>query len=106
MRLATLASTERLRAAQPPAVRHGSERRARFWTRAAIAFTVALIGTTSLTLRSAPTHYEPPVAPGSDVRGVPKRVAPGPLSEAESKLREKLREESARGPERLQPTLP
>lgn len=105
-RLATLASTERLRAAQPPAVRHGSERRARFWTRAAIAFTVALIGTTSLTLRSAPTHYEPPVAPGSDVRGVPKRVAPGPLSEAESKLREKLREESARGPERLQPTLP
>ncbi|MEV1077872.1 helix-turn-helix domain-containing protein [Streptomyces sp. NPDC050211] len=105
-RLATLASTERLRAAKPPTVRHGSERRARFWTRAAIAFTVALIGTTALTLRSAPTQYEPPVAPGTDVRGVPKRVAPGPLSEAESELREKLRDETARGPERLLPTLP
>ncbi|MDO0935729.1 helix-turn-helix domain-containing protein [Streptomyces sp. DG2A-72] len=105
-RLATLASTERLRAAKPLTVRHGSERRARFWTRAAIAFTVALIGTTALTLRSAPTQYEPPVAPGSDVRGVPKRVAPGPLSEAESELREKLREETARGPQRLLPTLP
>jgi DNA-directed RNA polymerase specialized sigma24 family protein len=102
-RLASLASTERLRAAQPPAVRTGSERRARFWTRAAIAFTVALIGTTALTLRTAPTHYEPPVPPGAEVRGVPPRAGQGALSEAEAELREKLREETASGPERLVP---
>ncbi|MBD0839215.1 MULTISPECIES: helix-turn-helix domain-containing protein [unclassified Streptomyces] len=103
-RLAAAAATERLRAAKPPTVRTGSERRARFWTRAAIAFTVALIGTTALTLRTAPTRYEPPVAPGATVQGVPPRVAPGPLSEAEQELRAKLREETASGPERLVPS--
>ncbi|WP_437033144.1 RNA polymerase sigma factor [Streptomyces sp. enrichment culture] len=102
-RLAELASAERLRAAQPPAVRDGSERRARFWTRAAIAFTVALIGTTALTLRTAPTHYEPPVPPGETVQGVPPHVAPGPLSDKERKLRSKLRKELLPGPERLAP---
>ncbi|WP_435211593.1 sigma factor-like helix-turn-helix DNA-binding protein [Streptomyces sp. bgisy034] len=104
-RLAELASTERLRAAKPTVVRDGSERRARFWTRAAIAFTVALIGTTALTLRTAPTHYEPPVPPGSTVRGVPPRMAPGPLSEKERELREKLRKQLQSGPERLLPQV-
>ncbi len=102
-RLAELAATERLRAAKPTMVRDGSERRARFWTRAAIAFTVALIGTTALTLRTAPTQYEPPVPPGATVRGVPPRVAPGPLSEKELKLRAKLRGDLQNGPERLAP---
>jgi DNA-directed RNA polymerase specialized sigma24 family protein/DNA-binding XRE family transcriptional regulator len=102
-RLAELASTERLRAAKPPTVRTCSERRARFWTRAAIAFTVALIGTTALSARTAPTRYEPPVPPGEKVRGVPTRVAPGPLSEAEVELRAKLRGEAVSGPERLVP---
>jgi len=102
-RLAELASTERLRAAKPRTVRMGGERRARFWTRAAIAFTVALIGTTALTLRTAPTHYEPPIAPGAEVQGVPPRVAQGSLSEAEVELREKLRDGMSRGPERLLP---
>ncbi|MFD3620206.1 sigma factor-like helix-turn-helix DNA-binding protein [Streptomyces sp. NPDC058676] len=102
-RLAELASTERLRAARPPTVRMGSERRARFWTRAAIAFTVALIGTTALTARTAPMRYEPPVAPGETVRGVPPPVAPGSLSEAEEALRERLREETVNGPMRLVP---
>ncbi|MET7292142.1 helix-turn-helix domain-containing protein [Streptomyces griseoloalbus] len=102
-RLAELAATGRLRSADPPAVRGGSERRARFWTRAAIAFTVALIGTTALTLRTAPTRYEPPVPPGATVRGVPPRVAPGPLSEDQRELRARLREELPRGPERLTP---
>ncbi|MGW5640589.1 helix-turn-helix domain-containing protein, partial [Streptomyces sp. NPDC003832] len=74
-RLAETASAERLRAAKPPTVRTGSERRATFWTRAAIAFTVALIGTTALSLRTAPTRYEPPVAPGATVQGVPPNVA-------------------------------
>ena len=102
-RLAELASAERLRAAKPPVVRDSSERRARFWTRAAIAFTVTLIGTTALTLRTAPTHYEPPVPPGATVLGVPPRVAPGPLSEKELALRKKLKEETASGPVRLVP---
>ncbi|MFF5155209.1 helix-turn-helix domain-containing protein [Streptomyces sp. NPDC000348] len=104
-RLAELASTGRLRAAEPPVVRGGSERRARFWTRAAVAFTVALIGTTALTLRTAPTRYEPPVPAGETVRGVPPRVAPGPLSEEERELRARLREELARGPGRLAPQV-
>ncbi|MEV5639734.1 helix-turn-helix domain-containing protein [Streptomyces flaveolus] len=102
-RLAELASTARLRASRPPTVRAGSERRARFWTRAAIAFTVTVIGTTALTLHTAPTHYEPPVPPGEAVNGVPARVAPGALSNKELKLRRKLRGELQDGPERLVP---
>ncbi|MFE2356161.1 helix-turn-helix domain-containing protein [Streptomyces parvulus] len=104
-RLAEVASNERLRAAKPPTVRVGSERRARFWTRAAIAFTAALIGTTALTLRTAPTHYEPPVSPGETVRGVPPKVAPGALSDEELELRQKLRDALQAGPERLTPRL-
>ena len=84
-------------------VRGGSERRARFWTRAVVAFTVALIGATALTLHTAPTRYEPPVPPGETVQGVPPRVAPGPLSEEQRELRDRLREELPRGPERLAP---
>ncbi|MFJ3619056.1 helix-turn-helix domain-containing protein [Streptomyces iakyrus] len=102
-RLVELASVERLRAAKPSVVRRGGERRARFWTRAAIAFTVALIGTTALTVRTAPTHYEPPVPEGETVQGVPPRMAPGPLSESERELRAKLRKEEQRGPDRLLP---
>jgi DNA-directed RNA polymerase specialized sigma24 family protein len=102
-RLAEVASAQRLQAPGPPSVRTGGERRTRFWTRAAIAFTVALIGATTFTLRTAPTHYEPPVAPGVQVRGVPPRVALGPLSEAETHLRAKLRRAAAQGPERLVP---
>ncbi|MFJ8540859.1 helix-turn-helix domain-containing protein [Streptomyces sp. NPDC093586] len=102
-RLAELASTERLRASRPQTVRAGSERRARLWTRAAIAFTAALIGTTALTLRTAPTHYEPPVPPGQAIHGVPPRVAPGALSDEELRLRQKLRDQLQDGPERLVP---
>ncbi|WDV53983.1 helix-turn-helix domain-containing protein [Streptomyces coeruleorubidus] len=102
-RLVELASIERLRAAKPLDVRRTGERRARFWTRAAIAFTIALIAATALTARTAPTHYEPPVPPGETVQGVPPPVAPGPLSESERELRAKLREEELRGPVRLMP---
>ncbi|MFJ8462910.1 sigma factor-like helix-turn-helix DNA-binding protein [Streptomyces swartbergensis] len=102
-RLVELASIERLRAAKPLVVRRTGERRARFWTRAAIAFTIALIGATVLTARTAPTRYEPPVPQGETVQGVPPRVAPGPLSESERELRAKLRKEELRGPVRLMP---
>ncbi|MDG9708353.1 helix-turn-helix domain-containing protein [Streptomyces sp. DH10] len=102
-RLVELASIERLRAAKPLVVRRAGERRARCWTRAAIAFTIALIGATALTARTAPTRYEPPVPPGETVQGVPPPIAPGPLSESERELRAKLREEELRGPVRLMP---
>ncbi|MER5751669.1 helix-turn-helix domain-containing protein [Streptomyces sp. NPDC002088] len=101
--LTELASTERLQAAKPTTVRVNGERRARFWTRAAIAFTVAIVGATSLTLRTAPTRYEPPVPAGETVRGVPPKAAPGPLSHTELTLRAKLRSEAQHGPERLVP---
>ncbi|GAA3815176.1 hypothetical protein GCM10022403_055960 [Streptomyces coacervatus] len=102
-RLAELASAERLHAPKSLTVRRGGERKTRFWTRAAIAFTAALIGTTALALRTAPTHYEPPVPPGAIVQGVPPRVALGALSQAEAQLRAKLRGATAHGPERLVP---
>lgn len=102
-RLAAVAARERLRAARPPVVRAGSERRARNWTHAAIAFTVALIGATTFTLHTAPTQYDPPVAPGATVQGVPPRAAPGALSRAELDLRTKLKGAATSGPERLTP---
>ncbi|MEV0689921.1 helix-turn-helix domain-containing protein [Streptomyces sp. NPDC050388] len=102
-RLAELASSEHLRSAKPPEVRGGSERRARFRTRAVVAFTAALIGATALTLATAPTRYDPPPPPGETVRGVPLQMAPGPLSDTERKLRNKLRKELQHGPQRLAP---
>ncbi|MFF7971723.1 helix-turn-helix domain-containing protein [Streptomyces sp. NPDC007905] len=102
-RLAELASSERLLAAKPTAVRACGERRNVFWTRAAIAFTVTIIGATTLTLRSAPTHYEPPIAPAQAVHGVPPPAAMGPLSRQELALRARLHRQEANGPERLMP---
>jgi hypothetical protein len=102
-RLAGLATHARLRAARPSSVRACSERRARNWTQAAIAFTVALIGATAFTLHTAPTRYEPPVAPGTAVQGVPPQAAPGPLSQPELTLRKRLQNATARGPVRVLP---
>ncbi|MFE1886487.1 sigma factor-like helix-turn-helix DNA-binding protein [Streptomyces diastatochromogenes] len=102
-RLLELASKEHLRAAKPPTVRTVGERRNVFWTRAAIAFTVTIISATTLTLRTAPTHYEPPIAPAQAVRGVPPAGVMGPLSLEELVLRAKLHSETSSGPERLVP---
>lgn len=106
LRLTELGSKELLRtAAKPVVVRSGSERRARRWTRAAIAFTVLLIGSTAFTLRTAPDHYEAPQAPAATISGVPPRSGSGPLSEEEQELRAKLRATFQSGPERLRPEL-
>ncbi|MEU3525385.1 sigma factor-like helix-turn-helix DNA-binding protein [Streptomyces sp. NPDC038707] len=102
-RLLELASAERLGAAGATQVRTGSERRNVFWTRAAIAFTVTIVGATTLTLRTAPTRYEPPIAPAQAVRGVPAAGAMGPLSREDRALREKLRRSETSGPERVFP---
>ncbi|MEU6391397.1 helix-turn-helix domain-containing protein [Streptomyces sp. NPDC046939] len=102
-RLTALAGAERLEAPKPSLVREAGERRVRFWTRAAIAVTTLIIGATVLTLRVAPTHYEPVPAPGAPVSGVPAPSGPGPLSARERQLRALLQEELSGGPERLVP---
>ncbi|MGV9250911.1 sigma factor-like helix-turn-helix DNA-binding protein [Streptomyces sp. NPDC003697] len=103
-RLVRLASGDQFRADRPPVVRTAGERRTRFWVRAAIAFTVTVVGATALTLRTAPTHYETPVSPGRTVRGVPPRAALGPLSPAQTRLRAKLTaRDTAGGPARVMP---
>lgn len=104
-RLLVLASTERLRAAGPGPVRSEGERRSVFWTRAAIAFTVAIVGATTLTLWTAPTHFEAPIVPAQAVQEVPVfgLMGPAPLARLEQALGVTLRGVAARGPERLAP---
>lgn len=102
-RLGELCGAEKLRPPNPVRVRTGSEHRARFWTRAAIAFTALIVGATALTLRTAPTRYEPPQAPGKAISGVPPRMGPGHLTYADQLLHRKLREDLSSGPERLTP---
>lgn len=102
-RLGELCAAEKLRPPNAGRVRTGSEDRARFWTRAAIAFTALIVGATALTLRTAPTHYEPPQSPGKAISGVPPRMGPGPLTYADQALHKKLRENMSSGPERLTP---
>ncbi|MEV7865207.1 sigma factor-like helix-turn-helix DNA-binding protein [Streptomyces sp. NPDC088124] len=89
--------------ASAKAVRKGSERRATIWTRAAIAFTVLIIGATSFTLATAPRQYEPRQAPGERVGGVPVPGGPERLSPEDLRLRDALRTAPATGPYRLVP---
>ncbi|WP_367044398.1 helix-turn-helix domain-containing protein [Streptomyces sp. Je 1-332] len=102
-RLGKLCNAEKLAPPNAGRVRTGSEHRARFWTRAAIAFTALIVGATALTLRSAPSHYEPPQTPGKAISGVPPRMGPGHLTYADQILHKKLREDLSSGPERLTP---
>ncbi|MFE4061536.1 sigma factor-like helix-turn-helix DNA-binding protein [Streptomyces sp. NPDC059096] len=84
-------------------VRNGSERRAKVWTRAAIAFTVLIIGATSFTLATAPRQYDPPQSPGERVGGVPVPSGPERLSPQDLRLRDMLRAAPMNGPHRLVP---
>ncbi|MFJ2767411.1 helix-turn-helix domain-containing protein [Streptomyces sp. NPDC087300] len=102
-RLGELGGAEKLGTPKAEWIRTGSEHRARFWTRAAIAFTALIIGATALTLKTAPTHYEPPQSPGKAISGVPPRMGPGPLSYEDTELRKKLRTAMHSGPERMLP---
>ncbi|MEU6000910.1 sigma factor-like helix-turn-helix DNA-binding protein [Streptomyces sp. NPDC047197] len=102
-RLGQLCAAEKLQPPNAGRVRTGSEDRARFWTRAAIAFTALIVGATALTLRTAPTHYEPPQSPGKAISGVPPRMGPGHLTYEDQILHRKLREDMSSGPERLTP---
>ncbi|MEE1750365.1 sigma factor-like helix-turn-helix DNA-binding protein [Streptomyces sp. JV184] len=87
----------------PAAVRTDSERKAELWTRAAIAFTVLIIGLTLLTLATAPTRYTTPESPAQRVGGVPPRGGSQKLTPQDVKLRKALHDKLARGPERLVP---
>ncbi|MFG3134937.1 helix-turn-helix domain-containing protein [Streptomyces sp. NPDC048211] len=87
----------------PDLIRTGSERKAQLWTRAAIAFTVLLIGLTLITLATAPTRYETPESPPQRVEGVPPLGGPQKLTPQDKKLRQKLGDELGRGPGRLVP---
>ncbi|QCX78636.1 RNA polymerase sigma factor [Streptomyces sp. YIM 121038] len=102
-RLTALGGAERLVVPRPARVRTASERRARLWTRAAIAFTALIVTATALTLRTAPTRYEPPVPSGKAISGVPPRMGPGPLTPEDETLKQKLRSAPHPGPERLTP---
>ncbi|MEU7701684.1 sigma factor-like helix-turn-helix DNA-binding protein [Streptomyces sp. NPDC015492] len=85
------------------AVRSGSERRARTWTRAVLGVTAVLIGVTGFAAATAPTHYIPVNAPGETVNGVPVRGGPEKLRPEDLVLRDKLRSQPNPGPERLVP---
>ncbi|MFJ1745584.1 sigma factor-like helix-turn-helix DNA-binding protein [Streptomyces sp. NPDC088116] len=97
------------RAVTPPSilpartVRNGCERRSKFWTRTAIAFTALIVGATGFTLATAPTRYEPPQAPGERIGGVPVNSGPERLSPEDLRLRDMLRSEQMNGPPRLVP---
>ncbi|MQS35837.1 sigma factor-like helix-turn-helix DNA-binding protein [Streptomyces katsurahamanus] len=87
-------------------VREGSERRVWFWTRTALTVTALIVSATGFTLATAPRQYEPAVAPGQRVEGVPAHAGPQPLTERGRKLRDRLFSEPAHGPERLVPRIP
>ncbi|MFD3666408.1 sigma factor-like helix-turn-helix DNA-binding protein [Streptomyces sp. NPDC058659] len=86
------------------AVRTGSERRTRKWTRTVLGVTAALICVTAFTAATAPTRYLPVEAPGETVNGVPVRGGPQKLGPEDVELRDKLRNEPNPGPERLIPS--
>uniref|UniRef100_A0AAU2VQR6 Helix-turn-helix domain-containing protein n=1 Tax=Streptomyces sp. NBC_00008 TaxID=2903610 RepID=A0AAU2VQR6_9ACTN len=89
----------------PELIRTGSERKAQLWTRAAIAFTVLLIGLTLITLATAPRKYETPQSPAQKVGGVPALGGPQKLTPQDKKLQKKLGGELVHGPARLVPRL-
>ncbi|MFD8571356.1 sigma factor-like helix-turn-helix DNA-binding protein [Streptomyces sp. NPDC059639] len=102
-RLTELAGAEKLDAPGSTLVRGAGEKRVRFWTRTAVAVTALIVGMTVLTLRVAPTHYDPTPAPGAPISGVPPLTGPGHLTDEDIALREALRKRLGGGPERLAP---
>ncbi|MEU7966089.1 sigma factor-like helix-turn-helix DNA-binding protein [Streptomyces sp. NPDC049097] len=104
-RMADLAMSVRLRAARPPAVRSVGERKSRHGNRMAVLFTAALVGATALTLNMATDHYERPVPEGTTVLDLPPRVAMGPLSTQQQRLRLLLKKQAHKGPARLVPQV-
>ncbi|MFF5702402.1 helix-turn-helix domain-containing protein [Streptomyces sp. NPDC012794] len=84
-------------------VRTVSEHRARRLARAALVLTAVIAASTGYTTVTAPDHYEPPIAPGASVSGVPPLSGPPRLTETGRSLQDKLRADPAAGPHRLAP---
>ncbi|MFF4425938.1 helix-turn-helix domain-containing protein [Streptomyces sp. NPDC001549] len=85
------------------AVRGGGERRTRLWTRATLSLTAMIAVSTAYTVMTAPTHYEPPLAPGESVSGVPPLAGPQQLTERSRQLHDKLLADPEAGPARIAP---
>ncbi|MEU4354671.1 helix-turn-helix domain-containing protein [Streptomyces virginiae] len=105
---------ERLTVLRPPfsldprpaaAVRGGGERRTRQWTRATLGLTAMITAATAYTAATAPTRYDPPLAPGESVSGVPPLSGPQQLTERSRELHDKLRADPQAGPARVAPRL-
>ncbi|MFK0232280.1 helix-turn-helix domain-containing protein [Streptomyces vinaceus] len=105
---------ERLGAVVPPVpleprpaatVRMAAEYRATRWTRAFLGLTAVIAVATAYTTATAPRQYEPPLAPGASVSGVPPLAGPQRLTDETRQLREKLRAHPAHRPERIAPSL-
>ncbi|UUN28713.1 helix-turn-helix domain-containing protein [Streptomyces sp. FIT100] len=86
------------------AVRAGSERRTRFWTRAAIGLTAAVLGAAAVAMATSQSHYEPRQAPGEPVGGVAPRFGPPAFTRQDVELRTMLEHHPRKGPERLLPS--
>ncbi|MEU9603137.1 sigma factor-like helix-turn-helix DNA-binding protein [Streptomyces sp. NPDC048057] len=93
------------RPAPAATVRTTSERRAWFWTRAALTVTVMIMGATGMTLATAPTRYVPEIAPAQRVGGVPGHAGPPQLGPQETALRDMLRDLPGSGPGKLVPQI-
>ncbi|MFD5414637.1 RNA polymerase sigma factor [Streptomyces nojiriensis] len=87
------------------AVRGGGERRTRMWTRATLSLTAMIAVSTAYTVMTAPTHYEPPLAPGESVSGVPPLAGPQRLTERSRQLHDKLLADPEAGPARIAPKV-
>ncbi|MER6203790.1 helix-turn-helix domain-containing protein [Streptomyces sp. NPDC001586] len=87
------------------AVRGGGERRVRLWSRGALGLTAVIATATGYTAMTAPTHYEPPQAPGQSVSGVPPLSGPQQLTDQRRQLHEKLRADPEAGPARIAPKV-
>ncbi|MFF4101134.1 helix-turn-helix domain-containing protein [Streptomyces sp. NPDC001903] len=86
-------------------VRMAAEYRATRWTRVFLGLTAVIAVATAYTTATAPRQYEPPIAPGASVSGVPPLAGPQRLTDETRQLREKLRSHPAHRPERIAPSL-
>ncbi|MEU9039884.1 DNA-directed RNA polymerase sigma-70 factor, partial [Streptomyces sp. NPDC048352] len=103
-RLGTVRPAVPLEPRPAAAVRTLCEHRARRLARAALVLTAVIAASTGYTTVTAPDHYEPPVAPGASVSGVPPLSGPQRLTEESRDLQDKLRADPAAGPHRLSPS--
>ncbi|MFD2121262.1 RNA polymerase subunit sigma-24 [Streptomyces cirratus] len=87
------------------AVRTSCERRSRALSRAALGLTAVIAVATAYTATTSPTHYIPPLAPGSSVSGVPPLSGPQRFTEQSKELHDRLRSDPAAGPARLAPKV-